>query len=216
MFSYVRDFYFCRLTTAVVHKLFVFGVVVWLMIALQNAVNVYSELKKQHLRAVFWSLDAVQIKLIETREWRENSSFLYTNFLPLKTRQFLHGRTSHYRTVDRCVCEFNAVVHTNFESDSDFFIILQFRIHDEKSLLSDTMGFFFFGWFSTTHCAAYYSATHNERQTMTIEKKKSLCCMVSLVAIFLELCCKIDNSIMKFIIGVCSFARWHIHIWLTV
>lgn len=53
MFSYVRDFYFCRLTTAVVHKLFVFGVVVWLMIALQNAVNVYSELKKQHLRAVF-------------------------------------------------------------------------------------------------------------------------------------------------------------------
>lgn len=63
-------------------------------------------------------------------------------------------------------------------------------VYTMKSHCSVTQWDFFFGWFSTTHCAAYYSATHNERQTMTIEKKKSLCCMVSLVAIFLELCCK--------------------------
>lgn len=96
-------------------------VLVWLMIALQNAVNDCSELKKATPAGCVLTTGCRSNQIIKNAWVTWKWQFFVRYFLPLKTRQFLHGRTSYYRTVDWCVCEFNAVLHANFESDSDFF-----------------------------------------------------------------------------------------------
>lgn len=104
----------------------------------------------------------------------------------------MDGR-GHYRTA-MCVCKNPMLFRTRIVGRSENSL---FRKRDEKShSVSDTKCFFFYYYFLVgfqQHTALRILQLHNERQTMTIEKKKLMFTLLYgffLWLVFLELCCK--------------------------